>query len=60
MKFVANNQVVKIKADPNAMHMYQLTSVGQALITPSFQNHIPILSSIVMTSNYIVSHKKES
>lgn len=45
IKFVANNQVVTIKVDPEAMHLCQFAATVHASITPTFQNYIPSLSS---------------
>lgn len=60
VKFVTNNQVVTIKADPDAIHLYQIDAVAQALVTPSFQNYVLTLSSIVTTYTSVTSPKKKS
>lgn len=59
LKFVANNQVVTVKVDPEAMQLCQIVAVGQASVTPSFQNFVPTLSSSIVTYAFVSSPKKE-
>lgn len=49
VKFVADNQVVTVRADPKAMQLCQIATVDQAAATPSFHNWVPSLSSLVIT-----------
>lgn len=59
MKFMANNQVITVKADPEAMQLCQIVTVGQDSVTHSFQNYVPTLSSSIVISTSVSSPKKE-
>lgn len=59
VNFVANNQVVIVKDDPDAMQLCQIAVASQTSIAPSFQYYVPTLSSSMATFVSLSSSKKE-
>lgn len=49
-----------IKAYPNTIYLCQMAAIGKASITPTFQNYILPLSSIISTSSHVTSLEKDT
>lgn len=60
IKFVANNQVVTIKVDPEAMHLCQVVAARHALVTTTFKIYIPFLSSNMLTTTHMDPPKEKT